>query len=83
MADTFHRVCNIIVDALSLDRQFPLTHDTALFGELPEFDSMAVVSVLTMIEQDFDLVIEDDDISAEVFASVGTLTQFVASKVQG
>jgi acyl carrier protein len=53
---------------------------TALLGEIPEFDSMAVVSVIMSIEELFELTIEDDDISAETFATVSSLVEFVKSK---
>jgi acyl carrier protein len=43
---------------------------------------MAVVSVITSIEQHFQITIEDDDINAETFTSLGSLTEFVASKLQ-
>ena len=49
---------------------------TALFGALPEFDSMAVANFLTGFEERFDLIIEDDDVEAEDFATFGTLLAF-------
>ena len=57
--------------------------DTLLLGHLPELDSMAVVTVITSIEEEFDIVIEDDEISADVFESLGSLTDFVAGKMNG
>jgi acyl carrier protein len=50
--------------------------DTALFGALPEFDSMAVAHFLTGFEEAFDVIIEDDDVEAEDFATFGTLLTF-------
>lgn len=58
-----------------------LTVDSGLLGQIPEFDSMAVVTVLTMIEEEFGVEIEDDEVSADVFESVGTLLTFVEDKV--
>jgi acyl carrier protein len=54
---------------------------TGLFGSIPEFDSMAVVAVVTAIEERFDIVVEDDDITAEVFETIGSLTRFVEGKL--
>jgi acyl carrier protein len=54
-----------------------------LFGALPEFDSMAVVTIVTALEEQFDIVIEDDDLTAEVFATVGSLADFVDHKLAG
>lgn len=50
---------------------------TALFGALPEFDSMAVANFLTALEERLGIVIEDDDVDAEDFASFGSLLAFV------
>jgi acyl carrier protein len=56
---------------------------TQLFGALPEFDSMAVVTIVTALEEQFDIVIEDDDLTADVFATLGSLADFVDHKVSG
>ena len=53
---------------------------TRLLGSIPELDSMAVVSILTAFEDVFDIEIEDDDIDAETFATLGSLTEFVDQK---
>ncbi|HMI41526.1 MAG TPA: acyl carrier protein [Sphingomicrobium sp.] len=50
---------------------------TALFGALPEFDSMAVAALLTGIEERFAILIEDDDAEAEDFMTYGRLLSFV------
>ena len=55
---------------------------TPLLGAIPEFDSMAVVSVITALEDHYGFVIDDDEIDAEVFQTVGTLVQFVEQKLQ-
>lgn len=59
------------------------TRATALLGNLPELDSMAVVMVLTGIEERFGIVIEDDEVSAETFETLGTLVDFVDAKLDG
>ncbi|MBL4589443.1 MAG: acyl carrier protein [Alphaproteobacteria bacterium] len=58
-----------------------LAEDTPLLGAIPEFDSMAVVSVLTTIEDQYDIFVEDDEISAETFETLGSLHQFVIEKL--
>ena len=75
-------VKNILRDTLQLgDRADELTADSGLMGEIPEFDSMAVVTVLTMVEEEYDLAIEDDEVSAEIFETVGSLVRFIEQKV--
>ena len=58
-----------------------LTPDSPLLGALPELDSMAVVTILTAMEEHFGFVVDDDEISADTFATLGTLTAFVEQKL--
>ncbi len=58
-----------------------LDADTALLGNLPELDSMAVISLITAIEQYFGIAVDDDEISARHFATLGSLASFVALKL--
>jgi len=55
---------------------------TPLLGAIPELDSMAVVAVLTALEERFGLAIEDDEIDGSTFASVGALVELVERKLQ-
>jgi len=64
------------------ERADQLTSESPLLGAVPEFDSMAVVTVLTMVEEEFGIEIDDDDVSADVFETVGSLTDFVAVRVK-
>ncbi|MGD1876715.1 MAG: acyl carrier protein [Kiloniellaceae bacterium] len=75
-------VKRVLQEALQLgDRVNGFDEDTALFGSIPEFDSMAVVTVLTGLEEQFDIEVDDDDISADVFETLGSLTRFVEDKL--
>lgn len=56
--------------------------DAPLLGHIPELDSMAVVTILTSFEESFDIVIEDDEITADVFASWRMLVDFVRQKLE-
>ena len=79
--DHLTRIKSILRDALNLgDRAARLTPDSPLLGGLAEFDSMAVVTVVTMIEDEYGIAIDDDDLSADVFATVGSLAEFVSQK---
>ena len=55
--------------------------DTALFGALPELDSMAVAGVLTELEDRLGIVIEDDEVDGEMLETFGALTRFAAERV--
>ena len=75
-------VRDILNSALQLgDRANQLERDSPLLGAIPEFDSMAVVTVLTLVEEQYDIEIEDDDVSAEDFETVGSLADFIERKI--
>ena len=72
----------LLVDVLGLakSRVAKFDDETELFGALPEFDSMAVATLLTGLEERLAILIEDDDVEAEDFATFGTLLAFVRRK---
>jgi acyl carrier protein len=75
-------VTNILAEVLSLgDRKNSLKADSVLLGNIPELDSMAVVNVITALEDHFGITVDDDEISAQTFETVGTLTGFVEQKL--
>jgi acyl carrier protein len=80
--ETFKRVKSVLRDALSLgERAERLTPDSALLGAVPEFDSMAVVAVVTMLEEELGIAFSDDELSAETFATVRSLVDLVDAKL--
>ena len=76
-------VKNLLIDALHLGPAGQaLTADSPLLGSLPELDSMAVVTLIGAMEEHFGIVVDDDDISASTFATLGSLAGFVAGRVE-
>ncbi|MDK6078670.1 acyl carrier protein [Massilia varians] len=74
----------ILIDVLSLgENGRRLEADSPLLGALPELDSMAVVSLVGALEDHFGIVIDDDDLSASTFETLGSLADFVARKTGG
>ena len=72
--DKLKQVQGILRDALNLGaRADKFTMDTPLLGSVPEFDSMAVVQVITMMEEECGICVQDDELSAEIFSTVGSL----------
>ena len=59
-----------------------LRSDSLLLGALPEFDSMAVVTVVVALEEHFGIVVDDDELEAATFESVASLGAFVAGKLE-
>lgn len=75
-------VAGILDQVLSLNgRGMSLKPESPLLGAIPELDSMAVVTILTSLEEYFGFTVEDDEISADTFATLGTLTVFVEQKL--
>lgn len=75
-------VRNILSDVLSLgERRNSLKENSPLLGAIPELDSMAVVNVITALEEHFDITVDDDEINAKTFETVGNLAQFVEQKL--
>ena len=75
-------VRDILSDVLSLgERKSSLNVDSGLLGSIPELDSMAVVNVITALEESFDITVDDDEISARTFETLGSLTSFVEKKL--
>jgi acyl carrier protein len=42
---------------------------------------MAVVTVVTTIEEEFGITVDDDELSGDVFATLGSLTEFVSARI--
>jgi len=83
--ETLDDVRGILGDALGLGgaaaARFEAT--TALLGSVPEFDSMTVVTVITGIEEHFGIEVQDDELDAATFETVGSLADFVETKLAG
>jgi acyl carrier protein len=54
---------------------------TRVLGAIPEMDSMSVVGILASLEDRYGITVDDDEVDADVFATVGSLTAFVESKL--
>jgi acyl carrier protein len=79
---TTENVKKLLAQTLQLGaRADALNADSALLGAIPELDSMAVVSILTAMEDYFGITVEDDEISADTFETLGTLVALVDSKL--
>jgi acyl carrier protein len=79
---TTENVKKLLAQTLQLgSRADTLTADSALLGALPELDSMAVVTILTAMEDYFGFTVDDDEISADTFETFGSLVAFVDAKL--
>ena len=78
-------VREILRDMLGLSQTqvAAMDDDTERFGALPELDSMAVAGLLTEMEDRLDIMIDDDDVDGELFATFGNLVAFAKDKASG
>jgi acyl carrier protein len=73
---------SILSDMLGLSpmQVAQMDDDTELFGAIPELDSMAVAGLLTEMEDRLDIIIDDEDVDGELFATFGNLVAFAKAK---
>ncbi|HEV2678771.1 MAG TPA: phosphopantetheine-binding protein [Aliidongia sp.] len=82
--DTEQDLKQVLVDVLNLDaRASALTTDSPLLGALPELDSMAVAALIAAIEDHFAVTFEDEDLTEQTFATLGSLASVVAARRAG
>lgn len=75
-------VKNILAAVLSLGaRKQTLEKGTPLLGSIPELDSVAAINLITALEEHFGIIVNDDEISAATFSTVGSLASFVDQKL--
>ena len=79
--DLTKNLLQVIDEVLGLGgRTSGFDRNTPLLGAIPELDSMAVVTLITTLEERFGIVIDDDDIDGSTFATIGSLIDFVEAK---
>ena len=75
-------VLSLLDEILVLNgRTAEFTVKTPLLGAIPELESMAVLALLSGLEQRFGLAVADDEIEGSIFATVGSLSDFVESRL--
>lgn len=79
---TLDEVRSLLDSTLQLNgRSLRMDSSSPLLGSLAELDSIAVVSLITAMEEHFGIVVADDEISADTFATLGSLSVFVDQKL--
>jgi acyl carrier protein len=76
-------VKDVVVSSLGVqERADAIGADTQLLGSLPELDSMAVLVLVHDLEQRFDITVEDEDLTADIFDTLRSLAAFVDRKLR-
>ncbi|MEA3037099.1 MAG: hypothetical protein QOH04_2876 [Sphingomonadales bacterium] len=72
----------VLEDVLGLDpvRVAGFDDATPLFGAMPEFDSITVAALLTALEERLGIVIDDDEVDADMMETFGALLAFARAK---
>jgi acyl carrier protein len=66
------------------DGRLALMHaGSPLLGSVPELDSAAVIQVIAGLEDTFGITVDDDEIDASMFDTIGSLADFVDRKLAG
>ena len=78
-ASTQNRIINLICNDIAVDLSAEdITAQSSLFDDL-SFDSIKMIELLTKLEQEFEIELDDEDLDFQVFATINTLTTFVDS----
>jgi len=77
---TLEGVKEVIATTLGLEhRAAEFESDTPLFGAMPELDSIAVLELITALEDRFGIEIDGEYITADHFGTIGALSALVES----
>lgn len=73
------RIKTVIIDSLGLEGMTPemIGDDDALFGDGLGLDSVDALELMVVLEKDFGVEIDDQELDPEVFASVRSLEKFI------
>ena len=82
-AATLDAVRSVVAATLGIDepRAAAMDAGTELLGSLPELDSMAVVELIYGLEERFAIEVDGDEVTADVFETLGSLAAFVETQI--
>ena len=80
MANSHERIVGFILEKFPLARKHPIAGDDNLL-ESGIIDSLGILDLVSFFEQEFGIVVADDELIPENFQSVARLTRFVEQKV--
>lgn len=71
-----------VIETLGIEDGADALDATTPLASVPELDSMAVVALLVELEERFAITVEDEDVTAEVFETIGSLAAYVQAKAR-
>lgn len=76
------RLSDLVNEARCAADQEPLTDPVPIDGALAAYvDSMALAALVMLVEQEWEIELDDDDISPEHFANLRSLAQLIELKL--
>jgi len=81
--NTQDRIINLICTDIAVEFSADdISAQSSLFDDL-SFDSIKMIELLTKLEQEFEIELDDEDLDFQVFATINSLTTFVDSVKAG
>lgn len=78
--DTIEKVRKIVAQTVGGEyKDKPIPDDMRLIGNV--LDSMAVNNLIVALEENFGIVFDDEDLSAEAFETVASLSDLIKKKI--
>jgi acyl carrier protein len=80
---TLDAVRSVVAATLGIDepRAAAMHAGTELLGSVPELDSMAVLELVYALEERFGIEVEGDEVTGDVFETLGSLATFVEAQL--
>jgi acyl carrier protein len=75
-------VKDAVIETLGIDDRADALDAATPLTSIPELDSLAVVELIVELERRFDIAFDDEDVTAEVFETIGSLAAFVDAKTR-
>ena len=69
-----------VIETLGIEDRADALDATTPLDSIPELDSMAAVELIVELERRFGIEVDDEDVTAELFETLGSLAAFVAAK---
>lgn len=83
MTETEEKIKQILISDLEIEPQrlAACESSTPLLGRGVGLDSVETLTLVVGIEREFDIQILDDDLTPQLFKSIGNLAEYVSQKV--
>ena len=69
-----------VIETLAIEDRAGSLDMTTPLDSIPELDSMAAVELIVELERRFGIEVDDEDVTAELFETIGSLAAFISAK---